>query len=50
MEMVSIKANRLKSHPRHTPQQLGEYLPEVATYARIQDPAAVLAHPHHMIL
>lgn len=50
MDLILIKANRLNCYTGQTSQQLGEQLLEGATDPRIQDPAAVLAHPHHVIL
>jgi len=48
VQMILIKANRLKFHARHTSKQLRQYTSQVLTKTRIQDPTAVFAHPNHI--
>jgi hypothetical protein len=50
MEVIAIEANRLDHHAGHTSQQLRHASPDVGRYTRIQDPAAVVADPHHVVL
>ena len=50
MQMIPIKANRLKLHAGHTSKQLRQELSNVTADARIQDPAAVFAYPNNVVL
>jgi hypothetical protein len=50
MQMVLVKANRLYLYAGHTSHQLRQYLYKIAAHSRIQDPSAVFAHPHYVIL
>lgn len=47
--MIEIKANRLDLNAWHTSQQPAEYLLGVLGDARLQNPSAILAHPHDVV-
>lgn len=47
--MVVIRASRLQCHSRHTSEQSSEYLLEIISDTRLQDPSSVIAYPYYVV-